>query len=418
MLARGITNGWSTSDVVWTQNYVVREGRVSGGRLRDKPWRRSCCISSGKAKLAWSRWRASSSTRAPIRNEKLAHGLESTEEETGGGRGGAGRMATKRVLLLLKRSMLDGYVPREAMSVAETPFASLLVTHPKVVGNLPDRHRVHSHTVEVCKDVLRRRANVEWDSIMRDELQGCPIRKVDLVVTIGGDGTLLQASNCLDDSIPILGVNSDPTISSEVEEHLHQFDATRSTGYLCAATADNFEQILDDILDGKKKPLELTRINTRIDGEDYSYPALNDVLLSHPNPAAVSRCSYRIYKEGVNEPRTPLVHSRSSGLRICTAAGSTAAMASAGGEPMDLLSRDLQFMIREPISPHPRFREYLKGWITPTEVLKVRWCCRQGVIHFDGSHVSQQVKFGSVIEFSSNAPLLKIFARDTKKDEV
>lgn len=80
---------------------------------------------------------------------------------------------------------------------------------------MADRHRVHSHTVEVCKDVLRRRPNIEWDSMMRDELRGCSIRKVDLVVTIGGDGTLLQASNCLDDSIPILGVNSDPTITSE-----------------------------------------------------------------------------------------------------------------------------------------------------------------------------------------------------------
>ncbi|KAL2631941.1 hypothetical protein R1flu_016627 [Riccia fluitans] len=415
MDAKGLT-AWSITDVVWAKNYVVREARVSGVGHEEKAWSKISCFDPRRAKLSRGRWKCSSSL---IRVENLAHGRKSTEEEVGGGRGGGGGMAIKsKVLLLLKRSMLDGYVPREAMHVAETPFASLLVTHPKVVGNLPDRHRVHSHTVEVCKDVLRRRPNVEWDSMMRDELHGCPIRKVDLVVTIGGDGTLLQASNCLDDSIPILGVNSDPTNSSEVEEHLNEYDATRSTGYLCAATADNFEQILDDILDGKKKPLELSRLNTRIDGEDYSYPALNDVLLSHPNPAAVSRCSYSIHREGATEPRTPVVHTRSSGLRICTAAGSTAAMASAGGEPMDLLSRDLQFLIREPINPHPRFRDYLKGWIRPKEVLKVRWCCRQGVIHFDGSHVSQQVNFGSVIEFSSDAPPLKIFTRDSKKEEV
>lgn len=85
----------------------------------------------------------------------------------------------------------------------------------QAVGNLSDRHRVHQHTVEVCKDVLKRKSNVVWDSLMRDELRGCPIRDVDLVVTIGGDGTLLQASHCLDSSIPVVGVNSDPTRASE-----------------------------------------------------------------------------------------------------------------------------------------------------------------------------------------------------------
>ena len=43
-----------------------------------------------------------------------------------------------------------------------------------------------------------------------------PIRDVDLVITVGGDGTLLRASHFLDSSIPILGVNSDPTCSDEV----------------------------------------------------------------------------------------------------------------------------------------------------------------------------------------------------------
>ncbi|PQQ18704.1 NADH kinase-like isoform X2 [Prunus yedoensis var. nudiflora] len=38
-----------------------------------------------------------------------------------------------------------------------------------------------------------------------------PIHDVDLVVTVGGDGTLLQASHFIDDSVPVLGVNSDPT---------------------------------------------------------------------------------------------------------------------------------------------------------------------------------------------------------------
>lgn len=43
-----------------------------------------------------------------------------------------------------------------------------------------------------------------------------PIRDVDLVIAVGGDGTLLRASHFLDSSVPILGVNSDPTCPKEV----------------------------------------------------------------------------------------------------------------------------------------------------------------------------------------------------------
>ena len=45
--------------------------------------------------------------------------------------------------------------------------------------------------------------------------------KADLAVVVGGDGTLLQASHFMDDSIPVVGVNSDPT---QVEEVLAFFN--------------------------------------------------------------------------------------------------------------------------------------------------------------------------------------------------
>lgn len=51
--------------------------------------------------------------------------------------------------------------------------------------------------------------------ILRSDLSQ-PISDVDLVITVGGDGTLLHASHFMDDSIPVLGVNSDPTRPEEV----------------------------------------------------------------------------------------------------------------------------------------------------------------------------------------------------------
>ena len=85
-------------------------------------------------------------------------------------------------------------------------------------SNLHDRHIVHEAAARKCRDVLESRS-ISLKLIFRDELQE-PIKDVDLVITVGGDGTLLEASHFLDSSIPVLGVNSDPTQWSEVNQLL------------------------------------------------------------------------------------------------------------------------------------------------------------------------------------------------------
>ncbi|KAH0986460.1 hypothetical protein GBA52_013637 [Prunus armeniaca] len=185
----------------------------------------------------------------------------------------------------------------------------------QILHYLDNRRKVHKDAINICQNILHHKP-VEWKSIVRNNLSQ-PIRDVDLVVTVGGDGTLLQGSHFIDDSVPVLGVNSDPTQPEEVEKLSNEIDANRSTGYLCGATVNNFEQVLDSILRDRAIPSKLTRISVSWD----------------------------------DQPCAPLAHSRSSGLRVSTAAGSTAAMLSAGGFLMPILSQDLQYMVREPISP-------------------------------------------------------------------
>lgn len=73
---------------------------------------------------------------------------------------------------------------------------------------------MHHDSINFCQEILRKKS-VEWKAVLRNNLTE-PINDVDLVVTIGGDGTLLQASHLMDDKIPVLGVNSDPTRIDEV----------------------------------------------------------------------------------------------------------------------------------------------------------------------------------------------------------
>lgn len=88
----------------------------------------------------------------------------------------------------------------------------------QVLRFLNDRMLLHKKAFSFCKKILTKKVT-ESKIIFRSDLSE-PVRDVDLVITIGGDGTLLHASHFIDDSIPLVGVNSDPTQPEEVCFHL------------------------------------------------------------------------------------------------------------------------------------------------------------------------------------------------------
>ncbi|KAK7817993.1 nadh kinase [Quercus suber] len=140
------------------------------------------------------------------------------------------------------------------------------------------------NTIKFCQNILQQKP-VDWEPILRNNLSQ-PICNVDLVITVGG-----QPFH--DDSVPVVGVNSDPTQIEEVEQFSNEFDANRSTGHLCAATVNNFQQVLDDILEGRKVPSKLSRISVHVKSHLLSTYALNDILIAHPCPATLSRFSFK-----------------------------------------------------------------------------------------------------------------------------
>ncbi|CAH8318986.1 unnamed protein product [Eruca vesicaria subsp. sativa] len=305
-------------------------------------------------------------------------------------------MAIRKLLLLLK--------PIDLYPFLETDGVSLIKNH-QVLRYLESRSKVHRDAINFCQEILSKKP-VEWKPISRSDLSH-PIRDVDMVITVGGDGTLLHASHFIDDSVAVLGVNSDPTQAHEVEELSDQFDASRSTGHLCAATVENFEQVLDDILFGRVVPSKVSRISVKLNSEPLLSHAFNDILIAHPCPAAVSKFSFKIKnKDGDTNPKT--VNCRSSGLRVCTAAGSTAAMLSAGGFVMPMLSSDLQFMVREPISPGPTLAQ-MHSSFKAGQTMDVNWYSDHGTIYIDGCQVNYIVQLGDTIEISSDAPVLNVF---------
>jgi NAD+ kinase len=203
-----------------------------------------------------------------------------------------------------------------------------------------------------------------------------------LVVTVGGDGTLLAASHAVTGAA-LLGVNSAPR---------------SSVGYLTLARRSTIARILARIERGSLVPQAVARLEIKLDGVPLS-PALNDVLVAHERPAATSRYRLRLGSR--------VEEHRSSGLWVSTAAGSTAGIRSAGGRALPLTSRRLQFRARE-LYREPR-RQYVleSGFVPASGELVVESAMEAGWLFPDGSRMSTRFPFGARAVFRlADQPLL------------
>lgn len=75
---------------------------------------------------------------------------------------------------------------------------------------------------------------------------------------------------------------------------------------------------------------------------------------------------------------------------------------------MPILCKDLQYMVREPITPG-QAANLMHGLIKYDQVMDVTWFSEEGMIYLDGSHICRSIKYGDNIEVSSRAPTLKVY---------
>ena len=131
------------------------------------------------------------------------------------------------------------------------------------------------------------------------------VKKVDIVVVFGGDGTLLNAARkYLNYDIPILGINMG------------------NVGFLTDISTDNFEKTIKEVLDGNYKIEERNLVSAKF-GKNHLY-GLNEVVIHSGAYAQLMR-----YRLNVND--RVVYEQRSDGLIIATPTGSTAYALSAGG---------------------------------------------------------------------------------------
>jgi NAD+ kinase len=154
---------------------------------------------------------------------------------------------------------------------------------------------------------------------------GC---RCDLVIVVGGDGTLLHAARMLaQHGVPLVGIN------------------LGRLGFLVDVSAQDIESILDPILAGEYQSDHRAMLCVRVVAEDTTErndSALNDVVIHKWNTARM--IELETYIDGVF-----VSAQRSDGLIIATPTGSTAYALSGGGP---LVDPALDAILLVPICPH------------------------------------------------------------------
>ena len=95
-------------------------------------------------------------------------------------------------------------------------------------NRLESRFQAHKQCVNDLLGILRQH-QVNFSCVNRVELDRQHLADVDLVVAVGGDGTVLSSAHFLDHgTIPLLGINSDPMITKDDRSVTKKSDERRS----------------------------------------------------------------------------------------------------------------------------------------------------------------------------------------------
>jgi NAD+ kinase len=285
-------------------------------------------------------------------------------------------MPGPRVVVVAKRTAYQRFIEEEG-----DPRASLLIQKKNpAVRSWLESHAEHRRTVDLVMKELER-AGAQALLLKRAHAAFDP-GGAELVIAVGGDGTLLAASHNVDDT-PILGVNSAPK---------------HSVGFFCGATRKDFRRLLELALADKLRTVSLSRMAVAVNGRLRSKRVLNEALYCHDSPAATSRYILQIGRTTETQ--------RSSGIWIGPPAGSTAAQRSAGGKVLPLASRQLQLVVREPYTPRGKKNALARAIIKPNQRVLVTSKMDDSSLFLDGPQRTIPVRLGDEIEFSlSDTPL-------------
>lgn len=207
------------------------------------------------------------------------------------------------------------------------------------------------------------------------------IKKDDLIVVVGGDGSLLSAARlAIKVNVAVLGINRG------------------RVGFLTDISPYDFENELDKIFEGNFLTEERFLLKMNISGDKYQENALNDIVVSRSEETYLVDFSIYIDNEFVN-------HYRADGLIFATPTGSTAYALSAGGP---IMHPKLDAIVLVPMFAHTLSERPLvvsADSKIELEILKKNEYSLK--ISCDG-HVSHQLTPGQRVKIEKDKRILKL----------
>ncbi len=182
-----------------------------------------------------------------------------------------------------------------------------------------------SQAKDLSKILATKYSDLSWQII--EDFDFSDINPMDLVIAIGGDGTLLRAvSLSLQYDVPVLGINMG------------------TVGFMTEIEGENAIEELDFYFNQKVRTevRSLLEVELNFDNKPKVYKALNDIVIARGSSVSMVETITEI--DGIH-----LATYRGDGIVVSTATGSTGYSLALGGPVIDPKSND--FYIK-PIATH------------------------------------------------------------------
>lgn len=182
-----------------------------------------------------------------------------------------------------------------------------------------------SQAKDLSKILVTKYSDLSWQII--EDFDFSDINPMDLVIAIGGDGTLLRATSLsLQYDVPVLGINMG------------------TVGFMTEIEGENAIEELDFYFNQKVRTevRSLLEVELNFDNKPKVYKALNDIVIARGSSVSMVETITEI--DGIH-----LATYRGDGIVVSTATGSTGYSLALGGPVIDPKSND--FYIK-PIATH------------------------------------------------------------------
>jgi len=207
--------------------------------------------------------------------------------------------------------------------------------------------------------------------------------KLDLVITLGGDGTTLRVFRNLANETPILTIN-----------------VGGNRGILAEITIEEIDEAINGILKDKFFLDKRTRVTASCGGKEFP-PALNEIYISRTNLTKTAQIEIKFQNDTVKQ--------KMDGLIVATPSGSTGHSFSLGGP---ILHESLDVLIITPVAPVYR----LASLVVPDE--KIEIICSQDCNIAIDAQVVKSVGYGEPIiikKYKSSAVFIRLKKRGLRQ---